>query len=250
MRFSDKVAVVTGGGKGIGKAIAVRLAQEGAKVVVVDKDQDTLASTVEDIKKEGGQAIAVAADVTLSEEVDRMAQTTIQQFGKIDILINNVGLFTYEPFLDTSEETWDRLHSINLKSTLLCCQAALKNMTKNGYGKIVNVSSDAARMGVAAQASYSAAKAGVTGLTRALAMEMARYKINVNCVCPGPVETDLMAEVGGTIPEIRQKLEKAVPFRRFAQPEEIAAPVCFLASDDAGYITGQALGVNGGQTMC
>jgi len=250
MRFADKVAMVTGGGRGIGKAIAVRLAQEGAKVVVVDKNEETLTNTVEGIKESGGQAVAIVADVTRGEEVRRMVKTAIEQFGKIDILVNNVGLFTFEPFLDTTEEVWDNLLAINLKSTLLCSQAVLEDMIRKRYGKIVNISSDAAKMGVTAQASYTAAKAGVMGLTRTLAREMARHNINVNCVCPGLVDTELTAELTGLAPEIREKMIKAIPFRRMAQPEEVAAAVCFLASDDAGYITGQALSVNGGQSMC
>ena len=250
MRFADKVAMVTGGGRGIGKAIAVRLAQEGAKVVVVDKNEDTLTNTVEGIKESGDQAVAIVADVTRGEEVRRMVKTAIEQFGKIDILVNNVGLFITEPFLDTGEETWDMILAINLKSTLVCCQAVLEDMTKRGGGTIVNLSSNAGKMGVGYQASYSAAKAGVMGLTKSLAREMARHNINVNCVCPGLVDTELTTEAIGGIPEMREKLVKAIPFRRMAQPEEVAAAVCFLASDDAGFITGQTLSVDGGNSMC
>ena len=250
MRFADKVAIVTGGGRGIGKAVAVRMAQESAKGVVVDKNQETLTSTVEGIKEGGGQATAIVADVTRGEEVRRMVQTAVEQFGKIDILINNVGLFITEPFLDTGEETWDMILAINLKSTLLCSQVVLKEMTKNGGGTIVNLSSNAGKIGVGYQASYSAAKAGVMGLTKSLAREMARHNINVNCVCPGLVDTELTAEAIGGVPEMKEKLVKAIPFRRMAQPEEVAAAVCFLASDDAGYITGQTLSVDGGNSMC
>jgi len=250
MRFGGKVAIVTGGGRGIGEAIAVRLAQEGAKVVVVDKNEDTLTNTVEGIKESGDQAVAIVADVTRGEEVRRMVKTAIEQFGKIDILVNNVGLFITEPFLDTGEETWDMILAINLKSTLVCCQAVLEDMTKRGGGTIVNLSSNAGKMGVGYQASYSAAKAGVMGLTKSLAREMARHNINVNCVCPGLVDTELTTEAIGGIPEMREKLVKAIPFRRMAQPEEVAAAVCFLASDDAGFITGQTLSVDGGNSMC
>ena len=140
--------------------------------------------------------------------------------------------------------------AINLKSTLLCCQAVLEDMTKRGGGAIVNLSSNAGKIGVGYQASYSAAKAGVMGLTKSLAREMARHNINVNCVCPGLVDTELTTEAIGGVPEIREKLVKAIPFRRMAQPEEVAAAVCFLASDDAGFITGQTLSVDGGNSMC
>lgn len=249
MRFKDKVAIVTGGARGIGKAIAVKMAEEGASVVIVDKNPDTLKDTVEGIKKKGGQAVAIVGDMTRAEDINRMVQTTIEQFGKIDILINNVGLFTFEPFLDTKEEEWDRLLALNLKSTMLCSRAVLKEMVKRSYGKIVNISSDAARVGLTAMASYSAAKAGVIGLTRTLAREMARHNINVNCVCPGLVDTQMTADLLAFAPEMKEKMIKAIPFRRLATPEDVAAAVCFFASDEASYITGQSLSVNGGQAM-
>lgn len=249
MRFSDKVAIVTGGARGIGKAIAVRLAKEGAKVMVVDKNPDTPKDTVEGIKKDGAQATAIVADMTKAEDVRRMVQATMEQFGKIDILVNNVGLFTFEPFLDTKEKEWDRLLALNLKSTLLCSQAVLKEMVKKSYGKIVNISSDAARIGVTTMGSYSAAKAGVMGLTKTLAREMARYNININCVCPGLADTQMTADLVAFAPEMKEKMIKAVPFRRLATPEDVAAAVCFFASDEASYITGQSLSVNGGQAM-
>ncbi len=249
MRFNDKVAIVTGGGRGIGKAIAVRMAKEGANVVVVAKNPDTLKDTAEGIKKDGGQATAVVADMTKNEDVSRMVQATMEQFGKIDILVNNVGLFTFEPFLDTKEEEWDKLLALNLKSTLLCSRAVLKEMVKKGYGKIVNISSDAARIGVTTMASYSAAKAGVMGLTKTLAREMAHYNININCVCPGLVDTQMTADLVAFAPEMKEKMIKAIPFRRLATPEDVAAAVCFFASDEASYITGQSLSVNGGQAM-
>ncbi len=249
MRFRDKVAIVTGGARGIGKAIADKMAEEGANVVVVDKDPDTLKDTVEGIRNRGGKAIAVIGDMTKAEDINQMVQATIEQFGKIDILVNNVGLFTFEPFLDTKEEEWDRLIALNLKSTMLCSRAVLKEMVKRSYGKIVNISSDAARIGVTAQAAYTAAKAGVIGLTRTLAREMARYNINVNCVCPGLVDTKMTADLLAFAPELKEKMIKAIPFRRMATPEDVAYAVCFFASDEAGYITGQSLSVNGGQAM-
>ncbi len=249
MRFRDKVAIVTGGARGIGKAIADKMAEEGANVVVVDKNPDSLKDTVEGIRNRGGKAIAVIGDMTKAEDINQMVQATIEQFGKIDILVNNVGLFTFEPFLDTKEEEWDRLIALNLKSTMLCSRAVLKEMVKRSYGKIVNISSDAARIGVTAQAAYTAAKAGVIGLTRTLAREMARYNINVNCVCPGLVDTKMTADLLAFAPELKEKMIKAIPFRRMATPEDVAYAVCFFASDEAGYITGQSLSVNGGQAM-
>ncbi len=250
MRFDGRVAIVTGSGRGIGRAIALRFAEEGGKVAVVDKVQDTAANTVESIKSMGGQAIYVALDVTRSEDVRRMVQNTLEHFGKIDILVNNVGWFdTAHPFLETGEESWDQIISINLKSTLLCCHHVLKEMVKNGYGKIVNISSGAGRVGQSGQIPYSAAKAGVIGLTKALAREVARYRINVNCVCPGVTDTPLEAEMSARNPKRRESLEKLIPWRRVGKPEEVAALVCFLASDDAEYITGQTVSVDGGITM-
>jgi len=249
MIFPDKVAIITGSGRGIGRAIALRLAKEDAKVVAVDKVQDTVNHTVESIKEAGGQAISIQTDVTQGDEVRSMVQTTMEQFQKIDILVNNVGWSTYEPFLQTDEATWGMLLDINLKSTLLCCRAVLEEMIKKEYGKIVNISSDAGRAGMSTQASYSAAKSGVIGLTKTLAREMARYKINVNCICPGVIDTPLAHETGAHNPKIQERLTRTIPWRRLGRPEEVAAAVCFLVSDDAEYITGQTLSVDGGLTM-
>lgn len=249
MRFANKVATVTGSGRGIGKAIALGLANEGAKVLVVDKVSEAAASTVDSIKEGGGEAIAMTLDVTQSEDVRSMVRMAVEQFSRIDILVNNAGWFGIEPFLETSEETWDYILTLNLKSVLLCCRAVIEVMSKQGYGKIVNISSGAGRAGMSAQASYSAAKAGVIGLTKTLAREMARYKINVNCVCPGAVDTPLTGELASRSPKMMESLVSLIPWRRLGRPEEIAAAVCFLASDDAEYITGQTLSVDGGMTM-
>ncbi|MBI4288635.1 MAG: SDR family oxidoreductase [Chloroflexi bacterium] len=247
MRFSGKVAIVTGGGRGIGQGIATRLAQEGAQVVVADKVQETAASTVGAIKAGGGQAVAIAFDATRREDVRRMTDSVVERFGRIDILVNNVGWFGKgQSFLQTDEEFWDRILDVNLKTTLLCSHAVLAQMVKRNYGKIVSISSGAGKAGNRGQVAYSAAKAGVIGMTKALAWEFARNKINVNCICPGFVDTQLTADFTNNDPRIRQGIEKIIPWGRLAQPADMAAAVCFLASDEAEYVTGQVLSVDGG----
>lgn len=247
MRFSGKVAIVTGSGRGIGQAIAIRLAQEGAKVVVADKVQDTAISTTDSIRAKGGQALAMALDVTKKEDVHRMIQDALANFSRIDILVNNVGWFVgAKPLTKTDEVFWDRMIEINLKSAFLCSHAVLEQMIKQGCGKIVNISSGAGKAGNRGQVPYSAAKAGVIGLTKALAWEVARNRINVNCVCPGFVDTQLTAEFTKNDPKIREGIEKLIPWQRLAQPEDIASVVCFLVSDDAEYMTGQIISVDGG----
>jgi len=247
MRFSDKVAIVTGSGRGIGRAIALRLAKEGAKVVVVDKDRATAKSTAEDIKAGGGQVHVVIIDATKREDTHRMARETLEKFGSIDILVNNVGWFGKgQVFIQTDEEYWDRILDVNLKSALLCSHAVLEQMIKQSYGKIVNISSGAGKAGNSRQVAYSTAKAGVIGLTKSLAWEVARNKINVNCICPGFVDTQLTADFTNNDPKAKQAIEKLVPLGRLAQPEDMAAVVCFLASDEAEYITGQIISVDGG----
>lgn len=247
MRFSDKVAIVTGSGRGIGQAIATRFAQEGAKVVVVDKVQDTAKSTAESIKVKGGQALAVSIDATKREDVHRMVRETLEHLGRIDILVNNVGWFGKgQAFIHTDEDFWDRILDVNLKSALLCSHAVLEQMIKQSYGKIVNISSGAGKAGNRGQVAYSTAKAGVIGLTKSLAWEVARNKINVNCICPGFVDTQLTADYTNNDPRAKQTLEKVIPWGRIARPEDMAAVVCFLASDEAEYITGQIISVDGG----
>ena len=247
MRFSDRVAIVTGSGRGIGQAIAMRLAQEGAKVVVVDMVQDTAKSTADSIKTKGGQALAVVIDATKREDTHRMAREALEKFGSIDILVNNVGWFGKgQLFIQTDEEFWDRILDVNLKSALLCSHAVLEQMIKQSYGKIVNISSGAGKAGNRGQVAYSTAKAGVIGLTKSLAWEVARNKINVNCICPGFVDTQLTADYTNNDPKAKQAIERLVPWQRLGKPEDMAAVVCFLASDDAEYVTGQIISVDGG----
>jgi 2-hydroxycyclohexanecarboxyl-CoA dehydrogenase len=245
-RLDDKVTIVTGAGRGIGRGIVEKLAAEGAKVVVSDIDEESARETAEAI---GGGAVGLRADVTSKESVEAMVEEVVDRFGRVDVLVNNAGWDKVEPFLKSNESDWERVIAINLYGTLHCCKAVLPVMVEQEYGKVVNIGSDAGRVGSSGEAVYSAAKGGIISFTKTLAREMARYKINVNCICPGPADTPLFAEIGGENPKLKEALQKAIPFRRLALPQDLANAVTFLASDEAEYITGQTLSVSGGLTM-
>jgi 2-hydroxycyclohexanecarboxyl-CoA dehydrogenase len=245
-RLDGKVAIVTGAGRGIGRAIAEKLATEGARVVVSDINEGSAQETARAI---GGESVGLRADVTSKASVEAMVKEVMDRFGRVDILVNNAGWDKTGPFLESNESDWDKIIAINLYGTLHCCKAVLPVMVAQGYGKVVNIASDAGRVGSSGEAVYSAAKGGIIAFTKTLAREMARYKINVNCVCPGPADTPMFAEIGEQNPKLQEALQKAIPFRRLARPEDIANAVAFLASDEAEYITGQTLSVSGGLTM-
>ena len=242
----DRVVLVTGGGRGIGKAIASRFVEEGARVAVSDVDEGSAASTANEL---GGAAIGVCLDVTEGASVRTAVDRVVERLGAIDVLVNNAGWDKAEPFVQSTEETWDRVIAINLKGPLRCTQAVLGPMIERRRGRIVSVSSDAARVGSSGEAVYSAAKAGIVAFSKTLAREVARYGINVNVVAPGPTDTALLAEVAADKPKLVDALKRAIPFGRLGEPDEIAAAVVFLASDDARFITGQTLSVSGGLTM-
>jgi len=250
MKLKDKVAWITGGGSGIGRATALRFASEGANVVVSDLDEAALQDTVKQIEDNGAKAIAVVGDVTSREDVQRMVQAALDSFGRLDILINNAGInrdglvarIKDDEVKLMSDDKWDQVLNVNLKGTFLCAQAAAVPMMRQKSGRIVNTSSIGA-LGNVGQANYAASKAGVIGLTSTLSLEWSRYNINVNCVAPGATRTRMTE---GIPEKIMERLLSRIPMRRLAEPEEIAAAHLFLASDEAAYITGQTLFVDGG----
>jgi 2-hydroxycyclohexanecarboxyl-CoA dehydrogenase len=237
------VALVTGGARGIGRAIVEQLARDGHQVVVADILDDAAAQTAAAV---GG--LAVHLDVTDSASVE----AAISSVGAIDILVNNAGWDQFKPFLETDEALWDRIIEINFKGCLRCCHRAVPGMIDRGYGRVVNIGSDAARVGSSLEAVYSGAKGGVVAFSKTLAREVARHGVTVNVVCPGPTDTALlagMAEAGEQAARAREGLARAVPLKRIGTPEDIAPAVAFLASDGASFITGQTLSVSGGLTM-
>jgi 2-hydroxycyclohexanecarboxyl-CoA dehydrogenase len=242
-RLNDKIAIVTGAGQGIGKAIAGKLAAEGAAVVVTDLDEASAIQTADGLPG----AVAIGTDVTDRRAVQAMADQVARQFGRIDVLVNNAGWDKASPFIDSEPGDWDRAIAVNLYGVLHTCRAVLPVMAGQRRGAVVNLGSDAGRVGSSGEAVYSAAKGGVIAFTKSLAREMARHQVRVNCVCPGPTDTALFASFAG--PKLREALTQAIPFRRLGQPTDVANVVAFLASDEASFVTGQTVSVSGGLTM-
>ena len=242
MRLKDKVALITGAGSGIGEATAMRFSEEGAKVVINDVNLEGANRVAENIKANGQEAMVLKADISKKDEVEGMIDKIIEHYGRLDILVNNAGINRDALAKKMTEEEWDAVININLKGTFLCAQAAMKAMSKQNYGRIINTSSIGA-LGNMGQANYAASKCGVIGLTRTLALECARYNINVNCVAPGATKTPMTAKIPE---EIAQKITEKIPLKRFAESREIANMHLFLASDEASYITGQVIFVDGG----
>lgn len=258
MDLKNKVALVTGARRGIGQGIALALAQAGANVVVTDIDQADCQKVVDQIinlrltsrrpEKIGQDGLAIKLDVTNKEEVEQTIKATVEKFGKIDILINNAGVAQFKPFLELTEEDWDRTLDINLKGMFLCSQAAAKEMAKNKYGKIINIASIASGqvgIGFLNIAHYCASKGGVTALTEALALELAPLNINVNAIGPGVIETPMTQDILAD-EAMKKGLMARIPKGRTGQPKDVAGAAVFLASDEADYITGATLFVDGG----
>ena len=258
MRLKDRVAMVTGGGAGIGRSICINMAKEGAKVAVMDINEEAALETAEMIEKEDGEALALKMDVTLKADVQAMTAQVLKTRGKIDILVNNAGTDIKGAITELTERTWDTLMDINLKGVFLCTQAVSHSMIEQRYGRIVNISSMAGKTGEPLTSPYCATKFGVIGFTQSIALELGKHNITVNAVCPGPVDTDLIrqsvaqsAKIKGMAPEdfLQEFFINPTPLGRIAQPVDIARAVIFLASDDAEFITGSTLNVSGGREM-
>lgn len=250
--LENKVAIVTGSGRGIGRGIATRLAQEGATVAINDVDEERAASTAEELRDEGHEALAAPADVTDLESVRGAVDDVIEREGRVDVLVNNAGWDRVELFKDNDPELWDRIIAINYLGQVNAARAVLDDMIERESGKIVGISSDAGRVGSTGEAVYAGTKAGVIGFTKTLARELAYYDIQCNVVAPGPTDTPLLAEMqeeSELAQKIHRGMEDQIPLGRKATPADIAAGVAFFASSDADYITGQVLSVSGGLTM-
>lgn len=243
--FSDKVAVITGAARGIGQAIAISLAECGARVVILDMNEEGANSTKDTILEKGGEAFVYKADVTDMGQVKNIMDDIQSKLGRIDILVNNAGIVSPNPFLETSEKEWDLIMAVNLKGVYSTCFAALPIMIEQKYGKIVNIASIAGKKGGGffGNTLYGTSKAGVIALTKGIAREAGKFGINVNAICPGPIETAMLS---GLDDENRNRILSGVPLGKFGQPQDIANMVVFLASDLASHVTGEITDVDGG----
>ena len=245
MEHKDKVAVVTGAAQGIGKAIALLLARKGASLALCDINLEMVREAAREIEEEG-RCLALKSDVSKSQDAEKIIKETVEHFGSVDILVNNAGITKDNVLLRMKEDQWDQVMAVNLKGTFNFTRAAVKVMLRQRSGKIVNVASITGLMGNAGQANYSASKAGIIGFTKSIAREYADRGITVNAVAPGFITTTMT----DAIPEKeREELIKQIPMRRLGTPEDVAKTVYFLSSEDASYITGQVIGVNGGLYM-
>ena len=245
------VALVTGAGRGIGRAIALRLARDGLALGIVDLDGAAADGVAAEIRASGGRAAAAAADVADREAVARAVAAVESALGPLDVLVNNAGWERLHFFVESDPALWDRLIAVNLKGVLNTTHAALQGMVARGAGRIVSIASDAGRVGSSGESVYSACKAGVIGFSKALAREVARHAVTVNVVCPGPTDTRLLADVmtGDRGAKILEGMRRGIPLRRLGRPEDVAGAVAYLASEEAAYVTGQVLSVSGGLTM-
>jgi 2-hydroxycyclohexanecarboxyl-CoA dehydrogenase len=247
----SSVAFVTGGGRGIGRAVALRLARGGVAVGIGDLDGAAAGAAAAEIEAAGGRALGVSADVTDLAAVRAAAGAVERHLGPIDVLVNNAGWDRLEPFVENDPALWDRLIAVNLKGVLHATRAVLDGMIARGRGRIVSIASDAGRVGSSGEAVYAACKAGVIGFSKTLARELARRGITVNVVCPGPTDTALLAEVmaGERGAKVLEAMRRAIPLGRLGTPADVAGAVAYFASDEAAYVTGQVLSVSGGLTM-
>ena len=246
--LQGKVALVTGARRGMGRTHVLALAAQGAKVVITDIDLNECEVVAEEVKAGGGETMCFKLDVSNKAEVEDVVNEVIKKFGRLDILVNNAGIYASKPFLEMSEEEWSRMIDINLKGQFLCAQRAAKEMAKNKWGRIINIASVASGqvgVGIAGGAHYTASKGGIIGMSETLAIELAPYGVNVNVVAPGAIDTP-MASSADMPKEALVGLTAKIPLHRMGRPEEVSAAVVFLASDEASYITGSTLYVDGG----
>jgi len=246
--LNKKIAIITGARRGMGRAHALALAKAGAKVAVVDISQEDCEKVVEEIKKIGGEAIALSCDVSKKEEVEKTVKAVVEKWGRVDVLVNNAGICQFKPFLELTEEDWDRTISINLKGYFLCAQACAKEMAKQKSGVIVNIASVAMGqigVGMPGIVHYCASKGGIVAMTEALAGELAAYNIRVNAVSPGAIETPMM-DSAKQDPKMLEGIMARIPMRRIGKPEEVSDLVLFLASDASSYMTGSTVVIDGG----
>jgi NAD(P)-dependent dehydrogenase (short-subunit alcohol dehydrogenase family) len=248
MRFREKAAIVTGGSRGIGRGIAHTLATEGATVALIAKNMETGNKAAARIEADGGKAFFLQADVSDKDQVLHAVSETVQRLGRVDILVNNAGIHTQAPFDQETRSDWQTLFEVNVLGTVFPSQAVVPYMIEQGGGRIVHISSKAAVVGEPGHVAYSASKGAVLSLTRAMAVDLAPHNITVNAVCPGPVVTDMLL---AAVPDAagRQALAQKAPLGRLGQPEDVAAAVLYLVSDDAGWCTGQAISVDGGLSI-
>ncbi len=245
--LKDKVALITGARQGMGKTHALALAKQGAKVVVTDIDESDCQKVVEEIKSQGGEAIALKLNVSNAEEVSQVFDSAVKHFGRLDILVNNAGIFSPKAFLEITEGEWDKTINTNLKGQFLCAQRAAKEMAKNKWGRIINIASIASgQVGIGMEwgSHYTASKGGIIGMTETLAIELASLGINVNAIAPGAIDTPML-RAGAEEEDLKTWVEK-IPLKRIGKPEEVSAMVVFLASEEASYVTGATFYVDGG----
>lgn len=246
MKLAEKVAIVTGSTRGIGQAIAEELARQGAKVVISGRNGERAQQVAAAIQEAGGEAIAVQADVSHMEDAQRLVKETLDQWGRIDILVNNAGITRDNLLLRMSEEEWDTVLQVNLKGAFNCTKSVTRQMMKQRQGRIINITSVVGQMGNAGQANYAASKAGLIGFTKSVARELASRNITCNAVAPGYIQTDMTAALDDAV---KDSLKQQIPLGRLGTPEDVARVVAFLCSDDAAYITGQVINVDGGMVM-
>lgn len=251
--MSNRVAMVTGGAQGIGKGIAASLAEAGFRVAIADMNVDTAEQTAKELTAAGGEVIAVEVNVTSRDSVRAAVSTVEAELGPIEVVVNNAGWDDFMPFVKTDEEFWDKILDINFKGALRVIHTVVPGMTERGFGRIINIGSDAGRVGSSLEAVYSGAKGGIIAFTKTLAREVATKGITANTVCPGPTDTPALraftASSGDDAEKVLAGMTRAVPMRRLGTPEDVGPAVAFLASDGAGFVTGQTLSVSGGLTM-